>query len=964
MISEQRDGRDLNVVGRDAELQRLSVWLDAIWSGEGRAAVIEGEPGIGKTALCLALLTDARRRGAQVLMGTADELEQDRPFGLILDALRGCGDFEPAAEWVERWAGAQGSVGSPRSRFEAVDEAVDLIEAMSAAKPVLVLLDDLQWVDAPSLVVANHLVKRMRHSPVGIVLSFRSGVPDPRIAKVAETVVDQQGALHLRVAPLDETAMSALLTQTFSVAPGPQLLSLATRTGGNPFYLSQLVRVLQDERLVEVADDKADVSGAPLPPSLRLTVLRRLSMFGPDCRRLLRTASFFGSTFSLAGVAAAGGISPEQAGQILEPAIYTGIVVPRGGELAFAHDLVREALYEDVPQALRRQQHQDIAMALARIGGRAGEVARHFILGVDAGTEEAIRWIRRAAHEASASDPQSAAETIDHAIRRTVSTDGSYRDMLLDQTRWLMWAARFDAAASVTTRLLKLETDPGRQCQLRLFLIQTAIVHGDLQEAMTQVAHALELPPSAERFPHVVAEAALVHLFVARSDEARGLAQEAIALGERTGDAMGIGLGQICLALVAMLRGDLVEAASLATATADLARGSPELGRHSAFLLAGRILLEADDVSGSSDLALEAVRTNSEVGTAWLLPMYHVLLGTLAFHQGQWDDALAEFDTSEALSEETGNWGSWAAVLALRAEIAVHRDDIDSARACVEKGEEIIAAAPGIHWHAGDVMWARAQLLVAEEQHDTALSLLSGLWDMRVGFDAAGANRGVAQLLLRLAHELADAERLQKTLTGLEALAARADSATVTAIATLGRGLKERDRDAILQALPAIRQDPRRPEQAGLLEDAAVALAELGDMEAARSPADETVEFYRSVGGARSRAQAEARFRRVGIVRGIRGPRARPALGWESLTPTETRIVKLVAQGLRNAEIADRLVVSPRTVETHLSHVYTKVQVGSRVRLATEAAKRFSPPAGPSLGPRGSTAVPGDPASR
>jgi DNA-binding CsgD family transcriptional regulator/tetratricopeptide (TPR) repeat protein len=926
------------LIGRDSELEKLKTWLEQSWLGPGGAALVEGEPGIGKSALCEAVAKHATDRGGTTLIGRGDEVEQERPFGLVSGLLRGLKGVEEASRWATRWREPAGAE-SGTSVFTAADEFIDLLEVISSAPGVLLVIDDLQWADRPSVLVLNNVLKRTHGNAVAILLSFRSTEFDPDLARVIRSV-SESGATQIRLGPLSEDDVAALLSESFGAAPGPALMRLAEGAAGNPFYLTQLIKVVQDEHLFIGDGDGVDLPSASLPPSLRLAILRRLSTFDIRGRELLRTAALIGSAFSISDLSAASDLGEHDVADALAPALSARVLVPVDRELGFAHDLVREALYEDVPAAIRRQRHRAVGRALAGRGHPPAKVVRHFVESAEVGDLEAISWITRAAEELSMWDPGTASDILGHAVHISDPASASHREMLLDQARWLMWAARFAEATSVARKLLGLDVAPDVQCQLRLFLIQSAIVAGDLETALDHAGAGLTLPPETKRFPHLLAEAALVHLFVARQQEAATLALRASELGDEKGDAMGAGLGRICLALLAMLRGDFTEAVHLTETTVELANRSAELSRHAAFLLAGRVFLETDDLRRAHELAHAAVQRHAATGTGWLLPMYYVLLGTVAFHEGRWDDALAEFSTSEALSEETGNWGSWPAALSLRAEIEIDRGELDLAESLIQEAEKIITAAPGFHWHAGDVMWARAQLLVARGNEDQALSLLTGLWDMRVTFGAPAGNRGIALLLLDLARKH-DPERSTAYVEMLESLAQRSGCEAVRGMALFGRGIVDEDPLLIRESVEWMRRCPRVVERIELLEWAACASAQLEPNGYGRELAEEVASFYASVDAHRSLARGDARFRNSGIVRGRRGPRARPTVGWASLTPTEERVVRLVAQGMRNAEIADRLVISVRTVETHLSRVYAKVGLRSRVQLATEAARLF-----------------------
>jgi DNA-binding CsgD family transcriptional regulator len=156
------------------------------------------------------------------------------------------------------------------------------------------------------------------------------------------------------------------------------------------------------------------------------------------------------------------------------------------------------------------------------------------------------------------------------------------------------------------------------------------------------------------------------------------------------------------------------------------------------------------------------------------------------------------------------------------------------------------------------------------------------------------------------------------------------------------RGLFDGDADSLLKSVDALRHSSRPVEMAFALEDAGVSLTEEGRASDAASLLEEAVRIYERVGAAQLVSRCEAALRAAGVRRGRRGKRAQATTGWASLTKTERDVVALVSQGLTNREVGARLFISRRTVETHLSHVFAKLGLGSRVELAAEAARRAS----------------------
>jgi DNA-binding CsgD family transcriptional regulator len=193
--------------------------------------------------------------------------------------------------------------------------------------------------------------------------------------------------------------------------------------------------------------------------------------------------------------------------------------------------------------------------------------------------------------------------------------------------------------------------------------------------------------------------------------------------------------------------------------------------------------------------------------------------------------------------------------------------------------------------------------------------------------------------LVRLALAVGDTCRARDVSGSVTELAARNDVPSLTGAALRCRGLLDDDADTLQAAVSAYGRSPRRLELALTCVDAGTAFARRGLMDRARPLLEQAVEIYERLDAARDLARTEAVLRAAGIRRGRRGTRRRPQHGWSSLTPTEQTVARLVAEGLSNPQIGDRLYVSRRTVQTHLAHVFTKLDISSRSQLAAETAR-------------------------
>jgi DNA-binding CsgD family transcriptional regulator len=281
---------------------------------------------------------------------------------------------------------------------------------------------------------------------------------------------------------------------------------------------------------------------------------------------------------------------------------------------------------------------------------------------------------------------------------------------------------------------------------------------------------------------------------------------------------------------------------------------------------------------------------------------------------------------------------------ALRAHIAIRRGELHVARqAAAEAEAEILRSGPqfGIDW----LMWAKA-LLVEDADPVQARTILDNAWALYEMLGAVTHCHTLGPDLVRLAVRTGDHERAAAITTRVEAVGELLGTATARGGALRCRGLLDDDPDVLRAAVAALRTGPRPAELAAACEDAALALTRRHQTLEAAALAAEALTLYDRLGATREAGRAAAGFRAAGLRSSRRDRRRRPATGWSSLTASEHNVADLVARGLTNREIGQRLFISPRTVETHLAHVYAKLGLSSRAALAAtvtaEAATRAS----------------------
>ncbi|HEY8201534.1 MAG TPA: AAA family ATPase [Actinomycetota bacterium] len=942
---------DPTLVGRDDELAQLRSLIGNAARGRGGICLIEGEPGIGKTRLAAEAFDHAERLGVEVFAGAAEELDRRRPFGVIADCL-GIGGLGGRRAHIAKLLGLRGPGQDDRSNalpgspneLGIVEEILALIEELCGHQPVVVCVEDLQWSDPSTLVVLHRLGRYVAHLPLALVCTAR---PLPRPTELAQLVRSFAGRSVLRIClgPLGPPAVVALTTALVGAAPGSNLVRKVEGAGGNPLFLTELVAALQREHAISPNErGEMDASGVGLPSSLPITILHRLSFLSRRTLEVLRMASVLGSAFSFGDLCEMLGQPAASVVANVDEATRGGIIGDRDGRLVFSHDLVRECLYDAILPAIRARLHLDVASALDRADATSERVAEHLMRGASPDDRGAVDWLRRIALDTRGRAPAVAVDVLTRVLELTPDADPARDEVLAELAASLLWSGRVEEAESTCRHLLRrphaLVVDgPARVC-----LAQALWAKGHPEEVLPEIeAAAMSSQLSAAEQARLKAWASLARWQAGDLCGAEVAAEAARLAASASSDDLAWCLATAGLAAVVNRRGAFTRALLIIDEAIERADRSPDRLPHRFQLYAYRCqaLIDLDRL----DECREAVRTGRQLthalGAAWTLPVYHWLSALGLFWAGKWDDALAEFEAGLALSEDVGARTATAACHSTRAVISVHRNDLTAAEAAVTAAEAQLAEG-GRQFQYQWVSWARALVLEAAGLPDRGLALLSEAWEACVTAEFRCEYPTLAPDLVRLAIRQSAPATAERVTAEVEEFASREDLPRLRALALHCRGLVAQDAEVLLRSTEAYRSSPRPLPLAAALEDAGIHLGRAGRIEEAWRLLEEALTLYGDLDATRDVARVEGCFRSLGIRRGHRGRRGRPKSGWSSLTETELRIVGLIAEGLSNPEIADRLFIARGTVHTHVSHVLTKLNLSSRAAVAAQAGRRRS----------------------
>ena len=333
------------------------------------------------------------------------------------------------------------------------------------------------------------------------------------------------------------------------------------------------------------------------------------------------------------------------------------------------------------------------------------------------------------------------------------------------------------------------------------------------------------------------------------------------------------------------------------------------------------------------------IRISEELGNRWVLSTHHVVRGVERFVAGEWDDAIAETTMSLELAAETGDRFTLILGGSVLSLISLHRNELARAAEAADAAMAQLAAT-GNRYRAQGALRAQALLLEADGKVADAFAMLAECWDMCTELGLVLEHRDLGPDLVRLALEVRDTGRARDVAASVAELAARNDLPSLTGAALRCQGLLEDDAEILQAAVVAYARSPRQLELALAAEDAGASSPGTATWPGPCHCSTRPSQSYERLDAARDLARAEAVLRGAGIRRGRRGTRNRPQYGWQSLTETERTVAALVAEGLSNPQIGDRLYVSRRTVQTHLAHVFTKLDISSRAQLAAEVTRQ------------------------
>ncbi|MGZ8574542.1 MAG: ATP-binding protein [Actinomycetota bacterium] len=929
-----------DVIGRESELAILDRFLDSIPAGPG-ALLVSGEAGIGKTTVWKEGLDGALQRRYRTLSCGPVEAETRLSYAALGDLLEPIlEDALPTLPEPQRRALEVALLRAPSSGARADQRAVFLavlgcLRSVATSTPVVVAIDDIQWMDLPSVRVLQFVSRRLKEEAVGLITTARVTHPDEDPLGVAEALPEDR-VHRIHVGALSVDAIERVLRNTVGEGfPRTTLLGLHETSGGNPFFAQEIGRALL-RRGGEVAAGERP----PIPERLQELVEDRLEGLPAQTLEALEVVSAL-STPTLDAIAAAS--DPSEIDRRLDPALENGVVEVVGDRLRFTHPLLASAVYQKIPPARRRELHA----RLATIVRDPEERARHLALSVEGPDVAVAAVLEEAALLASSRGaPQSAAELWEMArratprdrgedlVRRTHQAgvahdecgDTSLARSVLEQAVDLSMAGPARARMLLDLGQVLAETEGWRgawavfeaargeagddlalSARIEQNLGYAWLYRGDLGASERHARVALQLAEElqeprvmAEAFTHYPLEEFLLGRGVDQELLDRGIALEGHMEGEFKSHVL---RASFTVAQLLKFTDRLDEARRTFT---ELLGDAAAHGVETPIPHFRYHLAELECWAGNWDVAMEHARESRAAAQRLRMGAStssegHFAVGLVEAHLGRADPARLEALEGLRVAEEAGEIFLMIPNLSALGFLELSLGNFAEADAYLSRAVEL-SEAMGVREPAYyRVVPDEVEALVALGRLDEAEALLAP-------FEEAGRN-------LDRAWTVATGARCRSLV-----LAARGDLAGASTAAD--EAVREHD------GLPLPFELGRTLLVRGAVERRAKRKRE------ARDTLTKALEVFDGLGAALWAEKTRAELARI-------GGRAPSSL---DLTPTEDRVAALVVGGSTNREVADALFISIHTVEANLKRIYRKLGVRSRTELALKFRSDTSGP--------------------
>jgi len=917
------------IVGRESELALVKSFIGSVSEGPS-ALLLEGAAGIGKTTLWHAGVSIARARGHRVLACRAAESEARLSYAGLGDLF----DFElpdlpaPQKRALDAALLRAEVEGAPPDQRAVSVASLGVLRALAASGPVILAIDDVQWLDVPSARVLAFVVRRLEDAPIRALVALRVGSGGDPLG------LGQTGPLPLQrvpIGPLGEEAMTRLLRdRTEGDLTRPILLRLHRISEGNPLFALEIVRALTSRGVRPAPGEPL-----PVPEDLQELLGARLAALPPGAADgLLVVAATSRPTDELVVAAAE---RPDRAAAGVTSAEEAGVLQRAGGRLAFTHPLLGSTVYAEATPHARRGVHR----RLAELVDDPEERARHLALAASGPHVDVARALEEAGRHARARGaPDAAAELLELARKLTPPEDG---EGLLRRS---VAAAEYHFDAGDATRATALLEEsiamarPGRDRAHILFRF-ASISWLDMRRVQGLSEQALlEAGDDAEIQAAILEHLAWVGIYRGDLAFASEHASASRHWARRIADPAIRADSLSTFAMVEFLLGRpaqelMTEAVQLEDLAARGGSGSQTTVFTASRTCHGLQLLWAGELDAAREVLHQELTEYERLGRYVVRDELLCYLAEVECRAGNWEVAARHAQEAYEIDVESGRVLGQGHMLFPRALVAALTGDVDAARSDAEEGlrrclrNEDILDATCHRAVLGFLELSLSNPAAAMERLEPVLAFLDELGSPEPGIIPVVPDAIEALVSLgRLEEAEALLDRLERQGRTLDRPWAIATAGRGRGLLTAARGDLSAARSALEQALVEHRRVPQPFELARTLLVKGEVERRAKQKRAARSTLEQALDLFLALGAPLWAQRVRDDLARVGGA----------MLPSSELTPTEQRIAELVGEGKKNREVAETLFISVKTVEANLSRIFHKLGVRSRTELARRIA--------------------------
>ncbi|MFG2794369.1 helix-turn-helix transcriptional regulator [Streptomyces sp. NPDC048419] len=936
-------GAEWGLWEREGESAAIADAVKHVTQGGGGLLLVEGEAGIGKTRLLEEVRAAGVEAGARVAWGRGTELESEFAFGLVRQLFepiladedgRGEGQWQGPAVQARQVFAAAGTAAEPVGDFGVLHGLYWLTANASQDRPLVLVVDDLQWCDAPSLRYLAYLLPRIDDLGVLVVAALRTGeqVTDERLV---QHITTDPAVRVLRPHPLSVHAAALLLRQALPEEPDPSFVAACHRaTGGSPLLLRELASTIAAHGMT-ASDANATLVMDLGSKAVQRLVTARLHGLPEFILAVAGAAAVMGDHADLTAVAA---LADQDAAAALDAADALerlGILRVKYDRhvpvLSFAHPLVQAAVHGSLDPAERAVAHRRAAQVLTAAGADPERIAAHLLRVPPSGDSKAVADLRKAAEQATARGTPGGAYTYLRRALEEPPTQDQYLEILAaaGQTALLV---DFQAAAKHLQEALDRTTDPVKRADIAIMLGMAHLYQGEGDRSITVWSQALsQLPATAQdQRRHLESSRLMAATFIVPGHhevlpslpELRRLPPHESTSAHLLDCAIaGRELALAVPAAVSRARRALTDVTTLVE----------EAGGDVAIPCGWRALLDADDDMAMDSIQAAIVEAHRNGSLYALVPAYmHRALGWLL--RGQLTEAEATAREALDVVDLTGADIVSIYVRAWLAETLAETGRFAEAEQILQAIGVTTSTCPPGPFYSPLVALAVLQRMRGDSKSalDAALQAGQVCADYDIRNPAFAGWRTDAALAMQALERDDEAREIAAEDLRLSQQwgAPRALGRALRVNGLLTRG---NDKLALLaQAITVLQDTSARLEQAKALADYGAALRSVGQRTEAREPLRQALSLSTRCG-----ATLLAEYARTELVAAGGRPRHVSLTGPEGLTPSEMRVAVMAAGGATNRQIAQQLFVTIKTVEVHLSAVYRKLGITNRSQLSS-----------------------------